>query len=338
VQAGNGGFFNLGSMTTTLTSAVVDAQRVVAPSRRWPKMLALAVITTGLVYLLVRRVGGWAFSPGTLLAASPEWVVACAGATLGTYAASAAAMAGATTVRLRAGDTVGVQFAATMSNRFVPGGAAGTVLRARFVERSGGTRGQAVATLAMLTAAAAVVRLIALLTCAAFFWTSPRRPALQFPPLIWAIVGGTVAVTLVMVARARSSIAARIRNATRSTTTELRLLLRTPRRLIVVLAGAGGVLMCHAFALAAATRAVGLHVAMPAVVLAYLTAATAAALSPLPAGLGALDLALAGALAVEGAGDAKVVAAVLLYRLVTFWLPFAPGYLSMRSMRRRGFL
>jgi uncharacterized membrane protein YbhN (UPF0104 family) len=242
-------------------------------------------------------------------------------------------------VRLRPADTVGVQFAATMSNRFLPGGAAGTVIRARFVERSGGTRGQAVATLAVLTASAAVIRMLAFATCTAVLWRSPSNSILQLRPLGWALVAVVVAMTVLILNRLRSSrIVNRMRSATRAVTSELRVLLHNPRRLLVVLGGSGGVLMSHALAVTAATRAVGLHVAMPTVILAYLTAATAAALSPLPSGLGALDLALAAALAVGGAGDAKVVAAVLLYRLVTFWLPFAPGYLSMRSMRRRGYL
>ena len=37
--------------------------------------------------------------------------------------------------------------------------------------------------------------------------------------------------------------------------------------------------------------------------------------------------------------DATIaVSAVLLYRIITFWLPVAPGYLTFNLLQRKGYL
>ncbi|MEV7327354.1 lysylphosphatidylglycerol synthase domain-containing protein [Micromonospora sp. NPDC093244] len=57
-----------------------------------------------------------------------------------------------------------------------------------------------------------------------------------------------------------------------------------------------------------------------------------------PGGLGATEAALVSGLLLYGVPLDAAVAGTLIYRLVTFWLPIAPGYLALRLPTRRRLL
>ncbi|MEA2429423.1 MAG: putative heme transporter, partial [Thermoleophilaceae bacterium] len=57
-------------------------------------------------------------------------------------------------------------------------------------------------------------------------------------------------------------------------------------------------------------------------------------LLPLPGGLGGIDGGLIGTLVVYGASLAPTAAAVLIYRVILFWLPLLIGGVSFVSLRR----
>jgi uncharacterized protein (TIRG00374 family) len=73
------------------------------------------------------------------------------------------------------------------------------------------------------------------------------------------------------------------------------------------------------------------------VALAYL-GGSAAGVVPTPGGLGAVEAAMIAALTALGAQPALSVAGVLGFRLATFWLPIAPGWVAYRRLRKRGVL
>jgi uncharacterized protein (TIRG00374 family) len=60
----------------------------------------------------------------------------------------------------------------------------------------------------------------------------------------------------------------------------------------------------------------------------------AANLAPDPAGVGAVDGGLIGAFLIFGEPAATVIAAVLVYRLIAFWMPLPPGIVAFLQLRR----
>ena len=70
----------------------------------------------------------------------------------------------------------------------------------------------------------------------------------------------------------------------------------------------------------------------------YLGASLIAAAAPTPGGLGALEAALVAGLTGVSLDAGVAVAAVLSYRLVTYWLPILPGWLSFRFLDRHGLI
>ena len=89
-----------------------------------------------------------------------------------------------------------------------------------------------------------------------------------------------------------------------------------------------------ALTLAAATAAVGIDLPLATVFAIYLVGSALAAASPTPGNLGAAEAALSAGLAGAGADPSEALAAVLIFRLLTFWLPILPGLVAFRWAQR----
>ena len=102
--------------------------------------------------------------------------------------------------------------------------------------------------------------------------------------------------------------------------------------------GSAGTTLAYIAAFAAAVAAFHGDVTIAEVGAVYLGASMIAARPrPTPGGLGALEAVLVRA-SPASAWNRAAVAAVLAYRLVTYWLPILPGWLSFRILDRRGLI
>jgi uncharacterized membrane protein YbhN (UPF0104 family) len=101
----------------------------------------------------------------------------------------------------------------------------------------------------------------------------------------------------------------------------------------LVIAGALGYWAWDNAVLWATYRAVGASVPLTVVLMGYLIGQLGGAL-PIPGGIGGIDLGLIGALIVYGAPAAATAAAVLLYRVILFWVPLLTGAVAFASLRR----
>ena len=80
-------------------------------------------------------------------------------------------------------------------------------------------------------------------------------------------------------------------------------------------------------------HAVGVSVPLTVVLMGYLIGQLGGLL-PIPGGIGGIDGGLIGTLIVYGAPAGAAAAAVLLYRVILFWLPLLLGAISFASLRR----
>jgi uncharacterized membrane protein YbhN (UPF0104 family) len=173
-------------------------------------------------------------------------------------------------------------------------------------------------------------------------------PRSRVPTVAALAAGGAVAAVLGLVAwRFRAEASGRLRRALRPLLSH-RLTARYAERLCAgegrlrlrpadwaMLAGAS--LLNWVFdilSLDAAGRAVGVHTALYGVTLAYFAAQAAVGLLPvLPGGLGAMEGSMAASLVAFGALAAPAGAAVVLYRLVSFWGVVGAGWLAWLAVR-----
>jgi uncharacterized membrane protein YbhN (UPF0104 family) len=102
---------------------------------------------------------------------------------------------------------------------------------------------------------------------------------------------------------------------------------------LLLLAGIVGYWAWDNAVLWAAFRAFGAAPPLTVVLMGYLIGQLGGLL-PLPGGVGGIDGGLIGSLIVFGAPAADTAAAVLVYRVILFWLPLLGGALAYASLRR----
>ena len=98
-----------------------------------------------------------------------------------------------------------------------------------------------------------------------------------------------------------------------------------PSRAGLALVGAIGFWAASIGILWASFKAFGVEVPFGVVVLGFFIGMTANLIPFVPAGVGAVDAGMIGTFVLFGQPEAEVFAAVLIYRLVAFWLPIPPG-------------
>jgi uncharacterized membrane protein YbhN (UPF0104 family) len=101
----------------------------------------------------------------------------------------------------------------------------------------------------------------------------------------------------------------------------------------LVLVGAIGYWAWDNAVLWATFHAVGASVPLTVVLMGYLIGQLGGLL-PIPGGVGGIDGGLIGTLLVYGAPGAATAAAVLLYRVILFWIPLLTGAVAFASLRR----
>jgi uncharacterized membrane protein YbhN (UPF0104 family) len=102
---------------------------------------------------------------------------------------------------------------------------------------------------------------------------------------------------------------------------------------LLVVVGAVGYWAWDNAVLWATFQAVGADVPLSIILMGYLIGQLGGLL-PLPGGIGGIDGGLIGTLVVYGAPAAATTAAVLLYRVILFWLPLLVGAVAFASLRR----
>jgi uncharacterized membrane protein YbhN (UPF0104 family) len=111
-----------------------------------------------------------------------------------------------------------------------------------------------------------------------------------------------------------------------------------PARLGGMVAAAIGLALVHALVVLAATRAVGSDAAVGPALLVGLLLAVVVVIAPTPDGAGMVEIALTLGLIWAGVDAGAAVAAMVIVRVVTLWLPMLPGWYALRRLERDGAL
>ncbi len=129
--------------------------------------------------------------------------------------------------------------------------------------------------------------------------------------------------------------------ARRHFTAPIRALAQRPRSVLTASVAAGSTSVLLALAFVSTIQMLPgprPHLPFGALVVGFLVGSAAGSAIPMPAGVGSVETALVAVLASSGVPTAHAVEVVLVYRLLTFWLPAAFGLLAARHLRRAGAL
>ena len=116
---------------------------------------------------------------------------------------------------------------------------------------------------------------------------------------------------------------------------DLRELASEPRRLAIIVLGCATTTLGGALALWASISAFGGDASFITVTVVTMIGGTLASAAPTPGGVGAVEAALIGGLAAFGVPAGIAVPSVLLYRVLTCWLPVFVGWFLMRRLTEK---
>jgi glycosyltransferase 2 family protein len=273
----------------------------------------------------------------TLQHARPSWVaVALLGSAL-TYLGAALSRQAFAPVRVPLTRTARVQLASSFLTLVTPPAVGQVSINIRYLQRAGASTAAAVGVSEAVTVA---VTLVVLLVCGWIGGLSQSLLTLLPSGNVLAVLLVTVTV-LALVAAApptRRLLRHRLEPLVRSTLPQLLAAAGDPRRLATAVVGALVLNTGYVLALDASLRAFSASLAIPALVVVYLAASTLGSAVPTPGGLGAVEAALVGGLTTTGIPVGAALAAVLLFRIATFWLPAPIGWVAFITLQRRGWI
>ncbi|MBB5117133.1 membrane protein [Streptomyces eurocidicus] len=265
------------------------------------------------------------------------WVAVAVAFQVLTYVAAAMSLLGFVPEKVPFGRTVLAQVAGSFVKLVAPAAVGGVALNTRFLQRAGVRPGLAVASVGASQLFGLACHIMLLLS---FGYVTGTERSSSIGPSRTVIGGLLTAAVLVLVVAAipvlRKFVSTRVRSLFAGVVPRMLDVLQRPQKLF---AGIGGMLLLTAanvMCLDAAIRAFGGELSYASIAVVYLTANALGSAAPTPGGVGAVEFALTGALTFAGLPAEQAAPAVLLFRLMTLWLPVLPGWISFTHLTRKG--
>jgi undecaprenyl-diphosphatase len=306
-----------------------------------PRTFLMVATLTGAFYFLLPQLANVDESIEAVSSANWGWLAGAVVLSGATYVFSAIGMVGGVEARLPLVPTVQAQLASSFVNRVTPANVGGMALNVRFMQKAGVEPAAAVTGMGLNVLAGGIVHIGLLFLFLAWAGRS-EGGGFSIPSsskLLVAIAVVLAVVGLLVATRwGRRFFRTKVLRFVKQSLSSMVTLARSPGRLLALFGGSIGVTMAYAAALACAVAAFDGGVSFAQVGAVYLGSSVIAAAAPTPGGLGAMEAALVAGFTAIGMDSAIAVAAVLSYRLATFWLPILPGWLAFRMLDRHGLI
>ncbi|MGZ4433805.1 MAG: lysylphosphatidylglycerol synthase transmembrane domain-containing protein [Trebonia sp.] len=305
---------------------------------RW-RTIVSAVALTVAGYLLVGELSGVNLL-STLSQANPAWFALAVLGSAVTYLAAAENLAAFVPKRLSLWRGFRVQLASAFVGVALPPTVGHVAVNARYLhheEVDDGTIAAAVTMSQIVNVVTTVLLLIVLgvLTGSGF---SRFKIAPGANVLIGLLVILAVVIVLLAVPQTRAKLTGTVWPHLQAVWPRLLDAISHPVRLAI--SAAANVLLSIAYlvAMLAALWSVGAHPPILATAVVYLAGNAVGSAAPTPGGIGGVEAVLAAGLTAIGIPAHQAIAAVLIFRTATFWLPIPAGWISYLQLQRRGIL
>ncbi len=315
-----------------------DDTRPVQLERIRPRTLVTLIAAVAAVYLLAGQLAKVRIGP-LLRSADWRWTLAALGLSAVTYLGAAMSLSGFVLERLRLARTLLAQVAGSFVTLVTPAAVGGAALNIRYLRRNGVSAADSAASVGVSQLVAFTLHLSLLVIFAAITGTA-RDSSLQPPRWVFFVVAGLVVVGLAMLATppGRRLLRARIAPGLGQVIPRLLDVAQQPAKLAQGMGGAALLTAGYILCLAACVRALGGSLPLASIAVVYLTGSAVGSIVPTPGGLGAVEAALSAGLGAAGLPGATAVSAVLLFRMLTFWLPVPIGWGALSYLQRKGSL
>ncbi len=312
----------------------IQAETITRFTRGQLIQLVLLVALVYVAYPFISTVPTFFFELGR---ANYWWALLGLAVSAMTYLGAAAALWACTDGTVNFWKLSIAQVANTFAATTTPAGVGGLALSTRILQKGGLSTVRATAAVALQQSVQVIVHvaLLILFSTAAGAATDLSHfvPKATMLYLIAGVALGIVGAFL-SVPTLRHWLANAARPKLKEVTGDLVELVGEPKRLGMILLGCAGTTLGAALALWASVHAFNGDATFVTVTVVTMVGGTLASAAPTPGGVGAVEAALIGGLAAFGVPAAVGVPSVLLYRVLTCWLPVFIGWPVMRWLTR----
>jgi glycosyltransferase 2 family protein len=319
-----------------MAKAKAETPILTLPGRTRGRVILLLLFLL-LLYIVLPRLENFSASITALRDARPELITAALllmmitfGFAAGVYQALALRLRG---VQYR--HTLLVQVAGAFTNRLLPAGIGGLTLNVQYLRKHGHTLSQAMA-IAGLNNTLGFVGHLLLLGVVLLVSPSVLTSQLDLPSLsnAWLVPAGIV-VLLVACLLTFRKLRYYVRKLWREVTVYLASYRKQPEKLIFALLCSLALTTCYVLVFYLCAQSVGVHLPLWNVFAVFTIGVLAGTVTPTPGGLVGAEAGLVAGLVAYGVDASLALAAVLLYRFLTYWLPLLPGFIVFAAIRRR---
>lgn len=297
--------------------------------------LTWLILGVAFVYFIFSQVGNVDEYLGAFDSFNATWILGALAASVATYLLSALVILGASRQPLAYGRTLVVQLATSFVNRITPKNLGGVAVTERYLENSGLSRPESMATISLAYFTGFLVHIGLMLLVLAGVARHPIRIDM---PEGWSLTAILVGVLLLGGLSFVPKIKRLIKSYFQEGFRTLKTTLTKPIKIGQLFGGSIGVTVFYALAFYFSLLAFSTSLPFEQVLLVYLAGSVIASAAPTPGGLGAAEASLAGGLVALGVHTGPAVTAVLAFRFLTYWLPILPGLVSFRYLHNRHLL
>ncbi|WP_292976553.1 lysylphosphatidylglycerol synthase transmembrane domain-containing protein [Mycobacterium sp.] len=229
------------------------------------------------------------------------------------------------------------QVANTFAATTTPAGVGGLALSTRILQKSGLSTTRATTAVALQQSMQVIMHVLLLILFSTV--AGAGTDLSHFVPnstVLYLIAGaalGLVGVSL-LVPNLRRWLSTAVTPKLKEISTDIVEVAREPQRMALIVLGCTGTTLGAALALWTSVEAFGGSTSFVTVTVVTMVGGTLASAAPTPGGVGAVEAALIGGLAAFGVPAAVSVPSVLLYRVLTCWLPVFIGWPVMQWLTR----
>jgi len=309
----------------------------------WANLLFAAGSLLG-IWLIIGVLSDAGDSMAAIKGASWGWVALAFVFAQLPMVAEAWALLGAVVGDLPFGRCVALEISNTFT-ALVGGDVAVFALRVRFFQRQGHDAESAVSAGAIATTASWTVKSLLFLIAIPFAAGSFHAPTSSngHQEAVWVILvvilaAGIAAGLIALIPRLRHLASSKIRPHLVNIWANVKAIATEPRKVVYVLGGSTLAQLLVILALGASLHAVGEHASIATLITVNTLAAIVGGAVPVPGGLGVVEAGLIAGLTSAGIPQEQAVAAVLIERFFTAYLPPVWGFLTLTWMRRREYV
>ena len=254
-----------------------------------------------------------------------------------TYVGATLELSGFVSERLNFTRTLLAQLAGSFVTLVTPAAVGGAALNIRYLQRRKVPAPVAAASVGVSQLVAIVLHILLLVVSIAVAGAAAKEPFRPPPTWSYFVLAGLVVAALGVLAvpAGRRLLRARVQPMLGQVLPRLLEVAQQPRKLAEGIGGALLLSVAYILCLAACVQAFHGSAAIASIAVVYLTGSALGSIIPTPGGIGAVEAALTAGLVATGLHGTEAASAVLLFRLITFWLPVPFGYAALNYMERK---